>query len=77
MYIVNVKSMVKILSIVVAFLENMNFNRVRQKLQTFTYFLTNDKYSGVAKLYMGKSVSEALVLKSVNPQYDDRLFIDY
>ena len=25
----------------------------------------------------GKSVSEALVLKSVNPQYDDRLFIDY
>ena len=24
----------------------------------------------------GKSVSEALILESVNPQYDDRLFID-
>ena len=24
----------------------------------------------------GKSVSEALILKSVNPQYDDRLFIE-
>ena len=26
--------------------------------------------------YTGKSVSKALILKSVNPQYDDRLFID-
>ena len=24
----------------------------------------------------GKSVSEALILESVNPQYDDRLYID-
>ena len=24
----------------------------------------------------GKSVSEALILETVNPQYDDRLFID-
>ena len=24
----------------------------------------------------GKSVSEALILESVNPQYDERLFID-
>ena len=27
-------------------------------------------------MYTGKSVSEALILESVNPQYDDRLFID-
>ena len=27
-------------------------------------------------LYTGKSVSEALILESVNPQYDERLFID-
>ena len=26
--------------------------------------------------YTGKSFSEALILESVNPQYDDRLFID-
>jgi hypothetical protein len=25
--------------------------------------------------YTGKSVSEGLILESVNPQYDDRLFI--
>ena len=25
----------------------------------------------------GKSVSEALILKSVNPQYDERLFIEF
>ena len=28
-------------------------------------------------LFTGKSVSEALILESVNPQYDNRLFIDY
>ena len=27
--------------------------------------------------YKGKSVSEALILESVNPQYDKRLFIEY
>ena len=27
-------------------------------------------------IHAGKSVSEALILESVNPQYDDRLFID-
>ena len=27
-------------------------------------------------LLTGKSVSEALILESVNPQYDDRLFIE-
>ena len=26
--------------------------------------------------YTGKSVSEALILESVNPQYDERLFIE-
>ena len=26
--------------------------------------------------YTGKSFSEALILKSINPQYDDRLFIE-
>ena len=25
----------------------------------------------------GKSLSETLILESVNPQYDDRLFMDY
>ena len=25
----------------------------------------------------GKSVSEALILESVNPQYDERLFIEF
>ena len=30
----------------------------------------------VSALFTGKSVSEALILESVNPQYDDRLFID-
>jgi hypothetical protein len=28
------------------------------------------------KLVTGKSFSEALILKSINPQYDDRLFIE-
>ena len=27
--------------------------------------------------YTGKSVSEALILESVNPQYDKRLFIEF
>ena len=25
----------------------------------------------------GKSVSEALILESINPQYDERLFIEF
>ena len=28
-------------------------------------------------MHTGKSVSEALILQSVNPQYDDRLFIEF
>ena len=28
-------------------------------------------------LSTGKSVSEALILESVNPQYDERLFIEF
>ena len=34
-YVVTVKSMVKILSIFVAFLENMNFNKVRINLTSY------------------------------------------
>ena len=29
------------------------------------------------KRFTGKSVSEALILESVNPQYDERLFIEF
>ena len=28
------------------------------------------------KLFIGKSLSEALILASINPQYDDRLFVE-
>ena len=28
-------------------------------------------------MHTGKSVSEALILESVNPQYDERLFIEF
>ena len=30
-----------------------------------------------AKYHTGKSMSEALIVESVNPQYDGRLFIDF
>ena len=37
-----------------------------------------EKYILLTKIALitGKSMSEALILESVNPQYDDRLFID-
>ena len=31
----------------------------------------------MAVRFTGKSMSEALILESVNPQYDERLFIDF
>ena len=49
----------------------------------FTYlsvgisFLTTNTQNDLSEFFgAGKSVSEALILESVNPQYDGRLFID-
>ena len=33
-------------------------------------------YSGIGHFFTGKSLSEALIFASTNPQYDDRLFIE-
>ena len=35
-----------------------------------------DKFTSKSIKCTGKSVSEALILESVNPQYDDRLIIE-
>ena len=35
------------------------------------------KFSHADTTHTGKSVSEALILESVNPQYDERLFIEF
>ena len=37
--------------------------------------MAGDKYYRI-KVHTGKSFSEALILESVNPQYDDRLLIE-
>ena len=57
-----VKLMMKILSVVVAFSENVNFKVFLEIWKNL--FVT------------GKSLSEALIFSSINPQYDDRLFIE-
>ena len=39
--------------------------------------LSNEVYSKIySSLITGKSLSEALIFASTNPQYDDRLFIE-
>jgi hypothetical protein len=41
-----------------------------------TAILAKKEFKKHKRYVTGKSVSEALILESVNPQYDDRLFID-
>ena len=41
------------------------------------YFKIAGLLISVNQLFTGKSVSKALILESVNPQYDKRLFIEF
>ena len=42
----------------------------------FDFFFHNSIILCFLSVYTGKSLSEALILASTNPQYDDRLFIE-
>jgi hypothetical protein len=51
--------------------KTFNYNKVKvyeAKTATQSIYLS--------KTYTGKSLSEALIFASINPQYDDRLFIE-
>ena len=57
-----VKLMMKILSVFVAFSENVNFKFPQVFLKIWKILFVT-----------GKSLSEALIFSSINPQYDNRL----
>ena len=50
-------------------------NKITEPVQTFTKKEQSPEQK--QKPFTGKSLSEALILTSTNPQYDDRLFIEF